>query len=50
MVSITAEENNGAAANLPAQTVGKRTSSPAPKAPLNGGAPKADPKAQAAAD
>mmetsp|Transcript_21302 Transcript_21302/g.41680 ORF Transcript_21302/g.41680 Transcript_21302/m.41680 type:complete len:146 (+) Transcript_21302:52-489(+) len=50
MVSITAEENNGVAANQNAQRVGKRTSSPAPKATLNGGAPKADPKAQAAAD
>mmetsp|Transcript_7810 Transcript_7810/g.14842 ORF Transcript_7810/g.14842 Transcript_7810/m.14842 type:complete len:137 (+) Transcript_7810:86-496(+) len=50
MVSITAEENNGVTANQTAQRVGKRTSSPAPKATLNGGAPKADPKAQAAAD
>ena len=50
MVSITAQENNGVAANQNAQRVGKRTSSPAPKATLNGGAPKADPKAQAAAD
>mmetsp|Transcript_21316 Transcript_21316/g.41713 ORF Transcript_21316/g.41713 Transcript_21316/m.41713 type:complete len:157 (+) Transcript_21316:79-549(+) len=61
MVSTTAEENKGVAANQPAQRVGKRTSSPAPKATpqaamgavgtaLIGGAPKADPKAQAAAD
>eukprot|EP00419_Tripos_fusus_P030502 CAMPEP_0172781958 /NCGR_PEP_ID=MMETSP1074-20121228/203693_1 /TAXON_ID=2916 /ORGANISM="Ceratium fusus, Strain PA161109" /LENGTH=192 /DNA_ID=CAMNT_0013618941 /DNA_START=60 /DNA_END=638 /DNA_ORIENTATION=+ len=50
MVSMASEENNCVAANQPAQRAGKRTSSPAAKATLNGGAPKADPKAQAAAD
>eukprot|EP00419_Tripos_fusus_P081438 CAMPEP_0172940488 /NCGR_PEP_ID=MMETSP1075-20121228/224060_1 /TAXON_ID=2916 /ORGANISM="Ceratium fusus, Strain PA161109" /LENGTH=169 /DNA_ID=CAMNT_0013801887 /DNA_START=50 /DNA_END=559 /DNA_ORIENTATION=+ len=50
MVSMASEENNCVAANQPAQRAGKRTSSPAAKATLNGGAPKTDPKAQAAAD
>eukprot|EP00419_Tripos_fusus_P027560 CAMPEP_0172709626 /NCGR_PEP_ID=MMETSP1074-20121228/55179_1 /TAXON_ID=2916 /ORGANISM="Ceratium fusus, Strain PA161109" /LENGTH=136 /DNA_ID=CAMNT_0013532911 /DNA_START=60 /DNA_END=470 /DNA_ORIENTATION=- len=55
MVSTTAEENNGVTANQPAQRVGKRASSPAPKptsqaavegvsTTLNEGAPKADTK------
>eukprot|EP00419_Tripos_fusus_P011148 CAMPEP_0172655380 /NCGR_PEP_ID=MMETSP1074-20121228/607_1 /TAXON_ID=2916 /ORGANISM="Ceratium fusus, Strain PA161109" /LENGTH=141 /DNA_ID=CAMNT_0013469995 /DNA_START=51 /DNA_END=476 /DNA_ORIENTATION=- len=55
MVSPTAQEKIGVVANQPAQRVGNRTSSPAPKdtsqaTTLNGGAPKADPKTQAAAD
>eukprot|EP00419_Tripos_fusus_P052373 CAMPEP_0172798560 /NCGR_PEP_ID=MMETSP1075-20121228/1251_1 /TAXON_ID=2916 /ORGANISM="Ceratium fusus, Strain PA161109" /LENGTH=128 /DNA_ID=CAMNT_0013636063 /DNA_START=72 /DNA_END=454 /DNA_ORIENTATION=- len=55
------EASNGTVANQPAQRVGNRTSSPAPKATsqaaiggvnttLNKGAPTADPKAQTVAD